>query len=261
MIRHAREEAAMTHGARRRSTSGFYHVVPKGRGDQVIFEDDDDRKLYRYLLADAKRNYGIRIHSYCLMSNHAHLVIEDDNALMSTFMKSVHEQYGSYFADKTGRAGGIFTRPYWSEPIETDAYLLDAVRYVHANPATAGICRASAYEWSSAKDYLGREGLADTEMVLSMLGGRDGFVAFSRQVPTPAKAFAGSRLRGHLTDDEVITIARTALGPEMFKTLKQLSLDTQREAVRQLGKCGLTIRQVTRATGLGYRFVQRAWHT
>ena len=182
MIRHAREEAAMTHGARRRSTSGFYHVVPKGRGDQVIFEDDDDRKLYRYLLADAKRNYGIRIHSYCLMSNHAHLVIEDDNALMSTFMKSVHEQYGSYFADKTGRAGGIFTRPYWSEPIETDAYLLDAVRYVHANPATAGICRASAYEWSSAKDYLGREGLADTEMVLSMLGGRDGFVAFSRQV-------------------------------------------------------------------------------
>ena len=249
----------MPHGARKRSVSGYYHAVPKGVAGQVIFENDADRGLYRLLLAEAKRLFEMKIHAYCLMSNHVHLVVEDLRDKLPDFMKYVHERYGSFFAQKTGREGGIFNRPYWSEPIENEPYLCDAVRYTHANPAAAGLCAASAYEWSSAKDYLGREGLADTSMVLDLLGGREGFIDFSRQMPVPAKAFPGSRLRTHLTDDEVVTIARTAIGEEVLRHIKKLPLAEQRACVVQLQQCGLTLRQVVRATGLGYNFVQKAW--
>ena len=36
----------MPHRARQKSESGYYHVVPKGIADQLIFEDDLDRSVY-----------------------------------------------------------------------------------------------------------------------------------------------------------------------------------------------------------------------
>ena len=65
----------MPHRARVLSESGFYHVVPKGIADQIIFSDDDDRNAYLTHLAKANRDYGLLIHAYCLMSNHVHLAI------------------------------------------------------------------------------------------------------------------------------------------------------------------------------------------
>lgn len=252
----------MPHHARKKSESGYYHVVPKGVANQVIFEDDDDRGYYQYLLADAKRKTHVKIHAYCLMSNHVHLVIEDVDDSLSPFMKSVHVRYGMYFSNKAERRGGVFRKPYWSEPIETEPYLLDAVRYVHANPAAAGLCKASDYEWSSAKDYLGRDGLADVDTVLGMLGGQDGFVEFSKQVPIPAKAFPGSLLRAHLSDDEVVRVVKAALGEEECRDILKKTPEERKALVGRLFDCGLTVRQIVRATGLGYNVVQRigtAW--
>lgn len=170
----------MPHGARRISDSGYYHVVPKGINEQIIFEDNEDRKLYLQLMSQAKDNTKMNIHAYCLMSNHVHLVLEDQNRKLSAFIKYIHERYGTAYSKKYERVGGVFAKTCWSEPIESDEYLLCAVRYVHANPANAGICKAAAYEWSSAKDYLGRSGITDTAMVLGMCGGVQGFVQFSQ---------------------------------------------------------------------------------
>ena len=147
----------MPKAARVKSASGYYHVVPKGIADQLIFENDLDRNMYLELLRKAKVETGVKLHAYCLMSNHVHLVVEDEHDKLSEFMKYVTERYAMYYAQQIGRTGGIFRKPFWSEPIESDEYLLCAVRYVHANPAAAGICPASQYEWSSAKDYLGME--------------------------------------------------------------------------------------------------------
>lgn len=129
-------EGSVPHAARKRSASGFYHVVPKGMSGQIIFESDSDRSLYIKLLTEAKALHDVAIHAYCLMSNHVHLAVEDPKEHLSDFMKYVHERYGTYFAGKTGRTGGIFRTPFWSEPIETDTYLLCAVRYVHAHPVS-----------------------------------------------------------------------------------------------------------------------------
>ena len=45
----------MPHIARTRGDSGYYHVVPKGIADQLVFEDDIDRRYYLKLLSEAKR--------------------------------------------------------------------------------------------------------------------------------------------------------------------------------------------------------------
>ena len=241
----------MPKAARVKSASGYYHVVPKGIADQLIFEDDLDRSMYLELLRKAKAEVGIKLHAYCLMSNHVHLVVEDEHDMLSEFMKYVTERYAMYYAKQIGRTGGVFRKPFWSEPIESDEHLLSAVRYVHANPAAAGICPASAYEWSSAKDYLGRETeITDTETVLDMLGGRDGFIEFSKPSHTTATPFLGSSLTNHLSDAEALTIAKAVLGDTGIN-LAACDRGVQSAGIVELVQRGLSVPQIARITGVG----------
>ena len=245
----------MPHGARKMSSSGYYHVVPKGIRDQIIFESDADRRLYVELLAASCEPSDVKVHAYCLMSNHVHLVVEDPQGQLSAFMKYIDERYASYFVLKSGAIGGIFRKPFWSEPIESDEYLLCAVRYVHANPAVAGICRASAYEWSSVKDYLGRDGLTHTETVSSMLGGREGFIEFSKLQNVTAVPFPGSTLKRHFDDDEALRLACGILGFDA-RSVSQMSVELQRTACGKLLAHGFSIAQTARITGVGKRRIE-----
>lgn len=244
-----KEGESMPHGARRRSESGYYHVVSKGINGQDIFECDADRQLYVRLLAKAKDKTGILIHAYCLMSNHVHLVLEDRTQRLADFVKYVHERYGAIFSQQYGRIGGVFSKLYWSEPIETDEYLLCAVRYVHANPANAGICRAAAYEWSSAKDYLGRKGIVHTAMVLDMCGGVEGFIRFSQPQNTTLLPFPGSGLKRHVTDDEARIVAEKILGYSPGKLATKDKAE-RNQGIALLKQRGFWEQLIVRLTGI-----------
>lgn len=251
------EGDSMPHTTRKKSTSGYHHVVPKGLGDQILFENDDKRSEYLCELSEAKSEYGIVLHAYCLMSNHVHLIVEDPQDNLSNAMKFVHERYAMSLSAHTGRKGGVFRRPFWSEPIETDEYLLCAVRYVHANPAAAGICAASDYEWSSARQYLGKaEGVADTDNVLNMLGGVPGFIEFSQQANSTALAFPSSKLSKHLTDDEYMRIA-TSIAGDTVRTLKTVQVATRASVVKTLRTRGFSVAVISRLTGLGRSEIER----
>jgi len=241
--------------ARKKGESGFYHVVPKGISDMLLFENDGDRALYLKWLKEAKEKTGVLVHAYCLMSNHIHLVLEDPHDDMAEALKHVHERYGAYYAEKTGRRGGIFRRPFWSEPIENDSYFLCAIRYVHANPAAAGICSASAYAWSSVKDYLGRRGgLTDTGLALEMLGGREGFIEFSKASNMTAWAFPGSKLKAHLTDDEAVRIAKQILG-EQVDSFASMPPSQKDGVVCNLRNRGFSSGQIARILGISKSYV------
>lgn len=247
----------MPHAGRQKSASGYYHVVPKGLSDQILFENDGDRADYLSDLAEAKHTFGFVLHAYCLMSNHVHLVVEDPEDNLSAAMKYVHERYAMSHSANVGRKGGVFAKPFWSEPIESDSYLLCAVRYVHANPAAAGICAASAYEWSSARQYLGKcDGIADTSTVLDMLGGVRGFIEFSRQSNATADPFPGSKLRRHLSDADYLRIALGIVG-ERIHTLKEYPATERAAAVQTLSERGFPSSVIMRITGLGRGEVAR----
>ena len=239
---------------------GYYHVVSKGRGDQLVFEDDNDRRHYVELLEQALREYPLLLHAYVLMSNHVHLVIEDVDDYLAQFMKYVNERYARDFSKSAGRRGGIFVKPYWSEPIETDNHLLCGVRYVHANPAAAGICPASVYDWSSAKDYLGREGITHKATVLDMLGGRDGFIRWGRAVNATATPFPGSKLTRHLRDDEALRIACDIVGKDVVRQLNTMKTEERLAVVRELAQRGFQAAQLSRLTGVSESYIRLVMH-
>lgn len=248
----------MPHTARKKSESGFYHVVPKGIADQIIFEDDADRHLYLQLLSKAAGNSGILVHAYCLMSNHVHLIVEDRGDNLSDCMKYLHERYAMHFAKVMGRTGGVFRKPYWSEPIETDPYLLCAIRYVHANPAAAGICKASVYRWSSMGAYLeDGDGITTTGLILDMAGGKEGFLEFSDASNSTALPFPGSRLKGHLSDEEALRLAREVLEMDDVN-LARLQPSVRREKLEKLRDHSFSVRQLSRICGISTATINKA---
>ena len=242
--------------ARKIAESGFYHVVTKGEADGILFLDNSDRSAYLDLLKEALDQNDILLHAYCLMSNHVHLLLEDTHANLSAAMKQLNERYADRFKKKAGRTGHVFKNRFWSEAVENDAYFLCAMRYIHANPAVAGICKASAYKWSSAQDYLGREGITNTSRILDLVGGKKGFIAFSQKQPYPALSFPKSRMKKHLESEEVKRIVRNVAGDP--NELARLPHNERLNKIGDLHACGLSAGQIASATNLSYNIVQGA---
>ena len=57
-----------------------YHVMNRGDRQENIFVDDVDRQDFLKTLAEGCQKTGWRVHAYCLMKNHFHLVVETPNA-------------------------------------------------------------------------------------------------------------------------------------------------------------------------------------
>lgn len=137
-----------------------------------IFPTDDDRRAYIATLRRFAQECAARIHAYCLMSTHFHLLVEVAGVSLSRFMHRVLQVHAQYINFRYGFCGHVFGDRFWSKPCERDAYLLEVVRYIHMNPVEAGIVRRpDDYPWSSHRDYLSLDGgsWVATDSVLGLI--------------------------------------------------------------------------------------------
>ena len=155
---------------RARSKSGFYHIFQRGVNHFNIFESTADRKKYLHLLSDAARRFDIEIHSWCLMSNHTHLLLRGLIEDISSMMQLLGSRYAKYFNSKYERCGALFGSRFSSISIDTEKQLLSVVRYIHRNPCVHGDANQfRLYRWSSFKEFISNvRGLCTTKFVLSL---------------------------------------------------------------------------------------------
>ena len=91
-----------------------------------------------------------RLHAYCLMDNHFHLLIETPNPNLSAGMQRLKSDYAAYFNGRHSFEGHLFQQRFGSRLIETEEYFADALRYIALNPVKAGLCgHPSDWPWSS----------------------------------------------------------------------------------------------------------------
>ncbi|ACM19499.1 transposase, Y1_Tnp domain-containing [Geotalea daltonii FRC-32] len=153
----------------------FYHVILRGNGKQDIFFDDQDRYRLYLLLQESVERFRCRIHAFCLMSNHIHLVVQVSDIPLSRIMQNVSFRYTRWINWRHDRSGHLFQGRYKAILVDEDAYLLELVRYIHLNPLRANMVKIiGEYPWIGHNAYLGKEKLpwlhADT--VLEMLSPR-----------------------------------------------------------------------------------------
>lgn len=152
---------------------GVYHVVLRGNGGQDLFFSIADRRFFYGLIAEGCRRFGTRMHGFCLMRNHVHLIVEVGATPLSRPMQNLCFRYGRWINRREGRAGHVFQGRFRALLIEPDSYLLELVRYVHLNPVRAALVEAAEdYPWSGHRAYLGLESLPwlTTDRALSRFG-------------------------------------------------------------------------------------------
>ena len=247
----------MPREARQESESGYYHVILRGIGKQILFEESADFVRFLGTLQRYRREMGFGLTAYCLMENHVHLLIEDRKRQLSLIMKRTAGSYAYYYNHKYERTGHLFQDRYKSEAVEDDAQLLCVIRYIHRNPEKAGISKAQEYEWSSCAAYLGSAQNIDNQVALELFGGREGFTRFMAEEAEEAVQLEPETkpIIGDLVAKEII---RKELGKESGTWLQQSSKQERDQYLHRLKAHGLSIRQLERLTGINRGVIQRA---
>lgn len=122
----------------------------------AIFRDDRERRRFLEGLNELPTRFDTQVLAYCLMGNHFHLLLRGTAAVPSRALQHLESNYAQWFNWRSGRDGPLFRGRYHSIPVETDAYLTMAARYIHRNPLEFRSLRSlREYRWSSYPAYLG----------------------------------------------------------------------------------------------------------
>ena len=141
----------------RDQSPGVLHLIWRGNRRQRIFEDDVDRERYLRLLGEVCRVRGWRVPAYCLMTNHAHLMVEVGEGTLSRGMQCLGGRYAQAYNLRHGCEGHLFQGRFRSERVTDLTYAFELARYIDLNPARAGLAAASRWPWSSLRAHLGLE--------------------------------------------------------------------------------------------------------
>lgn len=131
-----------------------YHVMLQGNYKQNIFFDDSDYLEFYRLLERVTQQYNCKIHLFCLMTNHVHLVIQIKYIPLSKIMQNISSSFTRYINKKFNKNGHLFRGRYRDKLVQDDRYFLELCYYIHKNPLSAKmVTDLDCYSWSSHHQY------------------------------------------------------------------------------------------------------------
>ncbi len=245
----------MSRTARKRSASGIYHVMIRGADRRIIFADDFDCKAFLTILAKTIEKTDFNVYAYCLMGNHVHLMVKEGQESLEQFFKRLGVSYVNYYNQRYQLLGHLFQDRFRSEGIDTDAYYLDALRYICQNPVKAGLVKSMwDYPWLGCGGIKDPRGiLADVREYTSV--GTDELRTF----------LEGPCLENHLedegpkrlTDADGILRLCEASGCKTVQEIGGWPEARRDEALRRGINAGISIRQLSRLTGISKAVIER----
>jgi putative transposase len=136
----------------------IYHVILRGNNRQKIFFNVKHYQQFCIFLKEGIDKFGHRIHAFCLMPNHIHLIIEVNQYSLAQIMQNIAYRYSRWLNHQLKRIGHLFQGRYKAILIQNESYMLELCRYIHLNPVKAKLVDfPENYQWSSHRAYLGLE--------------------------------------------------------------------------------------------------------
>ncbi len=244
--------------ARKQGASGIYHVMLRGINLQQIFEDEEDNRKFLEVLEDCQKLSGFNLLAYCLMGNHVHLVLKEGKETLEQVFKRLGSRYVYWYNWKYSRSGHLFQDRYKSEPIDDDAYLFTVIRYVHQNPVKAGICKKmEVYPYSSYLQYLqpAADGIIDTAYIFNLIEPAS-FLQFHLK-ESDRNMMDIEEKKARITDDEARKIILKYTQCNNVAEFQALELAERDKYIKKLKEKGLSIRQISRLTGISFGVVRK----
>jgi putative transposase len=134
----------------------LYHLTSRGNARQTIFFDEEDFTDFLTVLGQVAKRYHLLLHSYCLMPNHYHLLIETPEGNLARGMRQLNGTYTQHANQRHQRVGHLFQGRYRSILIDKANYLLELSRYIALNPVRANLVEdPKDWPWSAYPQLIG----------------------------------------------------------------------------------------------------------
>ncbi len=161
------------------------HIYNRGNNREKIFRDDQDYKSFLFRLGLAlgidleilqkeklcsipysriritgNKNL-FKLHAFCLMPNHFHLIIEQVGDIsVSKLISQLCTSYAMYVNKKYKRVGHVFQDQFKTVLVEDNSQLMWLSSYIHMNPVKDGLVKhPKEYTWSSYCDFTEKRNL------------------------------------------------------------------------------------------------------
>ena len=241
--------------------SNINHIILRGIDKQAIFyeKNDNDKFLSKFKTVNIK--YNTSIYAYTLMTNHVHFVINDEKNNLSNFMHDLCTSYAKYFNEKYERVGHLFQNRFKNICVNNERYLLNLIRYIHKNPEKECISKMEDYEWSSYKEYIGKEEIIDSKFVLGIFDtdinkAINKFVEFNKGIE---RTYSDSEFeREKMTDEEAIENIRRILKIDNLQVISKLNREEQKKYIKAISEInGIYVEQMSRILGINKYLIYR----
>lgn len=183
----------------------IFHIYNRGNNKENIFFDEQDYRAFlfrfglglgftekelnkekltsmpysRIRITEANKN-NFKLHVFCLMPNHFHLIIEQvGDVSISKLMLKVCTSYSKYINKKYERVGHVVQDKFKAVLIENNPQLMWTSSYIHMNAVKDGLVKhPSEYPWSSYNDYADDRNLpiVTKELLLGTFGDKKNFI-------------------------------------------------------------------------------------
>ena len=229
----------------------------RGVNQQQIFEEREDYEKFLQVLKDCKAVSEFKIFAYCLMGNHIHILLQETKEPIELLMKRIATRFVYWYNIKYRRAGHLFQDRFKSEPIENDLYLLTVIRYIHQNPIKAGLCKTvSGYEFSSYKGYIKHSDLIDSDFVFEIIE-KEAFKNFNNEKAYDICLDVSDKTNVKVTDEQAKEMIEKVSKCKNVAEFQTLSTTNRDKYLKKLREKGLSIRQLSRLTGVSFNVVRK----
>lgn len=245
----------------------IYHCVWKCCHDVAQFADKQGKDMIRAAFDksfnDKKFKDKVKCLSYCIMSNHVHIVLQGDIDIIGRLFKSVGARYANWYRYYNGSCGPLFNGRYFSQPIESDCQLRNTLAYVLNNPIELPHVKSALdYEYSNfrslrlddkvsgdfACNTLRRDYINDDELIAMVLERGEELRRLNLEIPE----------RKWLNDDALFEKLCEITGSK--RTARKVALKSPTELssiLRKLLNAGGSLRCISRVTGVSVGRVRR----
>lgn len=160
--------------SRQNLTTLYFHVIVQGINKEYIFNQKEMLEKYKSLLKENTRESKTKVLAYCIMSNHAHILMytEEINE-MSKMMQKINTSFARYYNGRKNRVGFVFRDRYFTQPILSRQQLYHCLVYIHNNPVKAGmVMDPKDYRYSSYNEWINKKEIID-EMSAQLVYGEE----------------------------------------------------------------------------------------
>ncbi|MFA6586167.1 MAG: transposase [Candidatus Paceibacterota bacterium] len=183
----------------------IYHVYNRGNNKEKIFFNDQDYKAFLLRLGLSlgftekelreeklitmpysriritNINEGdFKLHAFCLMPNHFHLLIEQaKNIPISKLVLKLCTSYAKYSNLKYKKTGHVFQDKFKAVLVEDNPQLMWTSAYIHMNPVKDKLVKhPDEYKWSSYNDFVSDRNLSivHKDFLIETFGNQNSFM-------------------------------------------------------------------------------------